>query len=59
MRLVVDLGVLGAKGVGVVMVAVLDGGVHLESVSHLSFLLAGLVVGVLQLAFGSQYVFGL
>ena len=37
MRLVVDLGVLGAKGVGVVMVAVLDGGVHLESVSHLSF----------------------
>ena len=52
-----DLGVLGVLGVGVV--EVLDGGVHFESLSHLSFLLAGLVVGVLQLAFGSQYVFGL
>ena len=51
-----DLGVLGVFGVGVV--EVLDGGVHFESLSHLSFLLAGLVVGALQLAFGSQYVFG-
>ena len=39
-----DLGVLGVLGV----VEVLDGGVHFESLSHLSFLLAGLVVGVAQ-----------
>ena len=57
----VDLGVLVLAGVGVVVA--LDGGVHLESVSHLSFcllagLIVGLAIGVLQLDFGSQCEFG-
>ena len=54
-----DLGVLDVLGVDVGVAEVFDGGVHRESLSQRSFfLLAGLGTGVLQLDFGSQYVFG-